>query len=167
MNPSRIHAFVVTVAGAGLLPIAPGTWGSLVVALPALAVVFDLVPSMYVASSYGVAAALFTIAGLVSIPHVQRLWGSDPSAVVIDEAAGMALICATPYVYVTPWHWLAGFLVFRLLDIKKPWPCNWFNDRHEAWGVMGDDLVAAVYTVVLLHLGMLSTTILATFAVGS
>lgn len=162
----HVHASIVSMFGLGRLPIAPGTWGSLVVALPALAVVTDLLPNAHVAVVYAVGAALSTILGLISIPHVQSEWGTDPSAVVIDEAAGMALVCASPYVYVSEYHWLAGFLVFRLLDIKKPWPCSWFNNRHEAWGVMGDDIVAGLYTVAILHLGMLATTILATLVVA-
>jgi phosphatidylglycerophosphatase A len=161
MKLHNVHTYIVTLLGTGNLPIAPGTWGSFVVALPALAVVINLLPGQHIAWWYAIATVVFCVLGLVSIPRVQAEWGTDPSAVVIDEAAGMALICATPYMYVTEWHWLAGFLVFRLLDIKKPWPCSWFNDRHEAWGVMGDDMMAAVYTVIVLHVGMLSTTILA------
>ncbi|MCU0331453.1 MAG: phosphatidylglycerophosphatase A, partial [Candidatus Kapabacteria bacterium] len=85
------------------------------------------------------------------------LW--DPSRVVIDEVAGMALVCSAPHVYATEWWCLCGFLLFRLFDIRKPWPANAFNRRHEAWAVLADDLTAATYTVAVMHLWLLGFTV--------
>lgn len=102
---------------------------------------------------YAGAAVCFVVAGLVSIPSVQGAWGKDASRIVIDEAAGMALVLATPLAASSPWWWLSAFLVFRMYDIAKPFPANWLDKRPEAWAVIADDLIAGLYTVITLHLG--------------
>lgn len=149
-----------TFFGAGLLPIAPGTWASAIASIPAMLAIAGVVPQTGVPGAYLLTSVICLVVGLIAIPRVQGRWGSDPSAVVIDEVVGMALLCATPYVYLSLWHLLAGFLVFRLFDIRKPWPCSWFNNRHEAWSVIADDVMAAIYTIVVMHLSLLAFTAL-------
>ena len=89
--------------------------------------------------------------GTMAIARVQHEWGKDPSKVVIDEVAGMALVLATPLAVSSMWWTLTAFLFFRLYDIAKPFPANLVNNRTEPWSVMVDDLIAAVYAVVSLY----------------
>jgi phosphatidylglycerophosphatase A len=150
---------IASMGGVGLLPIAPGTWASFLIALPAFYITWQATGDRpYLL--FGIAAVVFTLLGLLSIDRVQQRWGTDPGFVVIDEAAGMALILATPYAYHS-WFWaLAAVLLFRLYDIRKPWPISRINDRHEPWAVIADDLLAAVFTIVTLHLAWLANPII-------
>jgi phosphatidylglycerophosphatase A len=76
----------------------------------------------------------------------------DPQEVVIDEVAGqlLALSLAPPH-----WGWyLAGFALFRLFDITKPFPASWCDRNVKGGlGVMADDLVAGLYAMILIALG--------------
>lgn len=141
--------WIVSLGGVGRLPIASGTWGSAVVA------VFGILPfnnNLVATITFGVVAGAAIVLGLRAIPQVQKDHGSDPSLVVIDEAAGMALVLMAPLSRADLWWLAAAFLLFRLFDIMKPWPANVINRRHEPWAVIGDDLVAAAYTVGALYL---------------
>ena len=75
----------------------------------------------------------------------------DPSRVVVDEIVGvMVTMIGMP---VTGYWLLAGFLVFRVLDVIKPFPANIFDSRVKGgWGVMMDDVVAGIYGNIILHL---------------
>ena len=86
---------------------------------------------------------------------LQKDTNSDPSAVVIDEAAGQWLTLA--FIMPEQLSWisiLAAFFLFRLFDIIKPWPTS-YVDKHMlgAWGVMLDDMLAAIMAGVLLYFG--------------
>ena len=65
----------------------------------------------------------------------------DSGSIVIDEFAGLFItLWLLP---AEPLWWIAGFLVFRLIDIAKPWPINWLDRRVKGgWGIMLDDVVA-------------------------
>ena len=137
LTPAGIAA---TWFGTGLLPRAPGTWGSLA-ALPF---------AWVIASAGGTTGLLAAVAAVSAIGlwatalSLKRPIGDDPGAIVIDEVAGQWLTLA-----VVPPGLLAyavGFLYFRLFDVLKPWPVSWADRRLKgAFGVMADDLVAAVY----------------------
>jgi phosphatidylglycerophosphatase A len=75
---------------------------------------------------------------------------ADPSEVVIDEVAGqwLTLLVVPP----NPWFYLAGFALFRLFDIRKPWPVSW-ADRSlpGGLGIMVDDLFAGLYAALFLY----------------
>ncbi len=155
----RLSLLIASVGGVGHLPIMPGTWGSLVVLLPALV----LPQSTTTPITYGVVAAIFIVLSLWSIPHAQREWGKDPGAVVIDEAAGMSLMLADPLLHSSPWWLLVAFFVFRVYDVAKPFPINRINDGTSAFSVLADDLLAAVYGLVTLHLLFFVTQYLALY----
>jgi phosphatidylglycerophosphatase A len=136
---------IVTWFGAGLIPKAPGTWGSLF-ALPCAAFIY------YLAGSFGliVAAALAFFTGWVASNiylNAKRRAGinkEDPSEIVIDEVAGQWLVLAVAPVDAL--FYGAGFLLFRFFDIAKPWPVNLIDRRVEGGlGVMLDDIAAAIY----------------------
>lgn len=139
-------ALVATWGGSGLLPGAPGTWGSLAT-LPAAWFIADRwgPPALFVA-----AAAAFVIGMLATHRYLLHAHHKDPGTVVIDETAGQLLALAV--VPVDPWWYLAGFALFRLADIYKPWPASWADrSLSGAWGVMTDDIFAAFYVVGILY----------------
>jgi phosphatidylglycerophosphatase A len=131
--------------GAGALPKAPGTWGSLA-ALPfAWIIQTGLGPGALIA-----AALVVFFLGLWVSEHTARALGhSDPGQIVIDEVAAQWLVLA-----VVPPSWqsyLAGFLLFRLFDVLKPWPIRRIERRlGGGFGIMADDIMAAVYAAPLL-----------------
>ncbi len=131
---------IATWFGSGLLPKAPGTWGSLA-ALPAGALlVWAGGPWALVA---GVVVALLLGLWATSL-YAVRTGRDDPSDVVIDEVAGqwLALLPAG----LDPLLFAVAFVAFRAADIAKPWPVGWIDRKVKgATGVMADDLAAAAY----------------------
>jgi phosphatidylglycerophosphatase A len=92
-----------------------------------------------------------TAAGFWSAGRAETLLGGkDPGAIVIDEVAGMAL--AVVLVPPTPWPLAAGFVLFRLFDVVKPFPAGAVQRAPGAVGVMVDDLVAGAYAAAGLAL---------------
>lgn len=139
-----------TFFGCGLLPFAPGTWGS-AAALPIAWMVRD---QFGVVALLAVTAVVF-LAGLwASTIYVRRTSEADPSPIVIDEVAGQMLVLA---VAPLQWDWfLAGLVLFRIFDIVKPWPVSWAERRfRNGFGVMADDVLAALYAGGLLYLAVL------------
>ncbi|HEY1600230.1 MAG TPA: phosphatidylglycerophosphatase A [Pirellulales bacterium] len=134
--------------GIGLMPVAPGTWGSLL-GLP-LARGIGLLPNPWL---QGAALATMALAGvLICALAVRQLGGPhDPGFIVFDEIVGMAatlfLVDAT-----RPINLLLGFALFRLFDVLKPSPAREVERLPHGWGIMADDLVAAVYASLSLRL---------------
>ena len=138
---------VATVFGIGYLPMAPGTFGS------AAGVLFSWLLRGTPAGSLlgaGAAAALgFWSAG----PAARQMGKPDPSCVVIDEVAGMMLALA-----MLPLRWpvvLAGFLLFRLLDITKPSLLRKVEQLPGSAGIMLDDLLAGLLVQLILRAALL------------
>jgi phosphatidylglycerophosphatase A len=73
----------------------------------------------------------------------QYIGGKDPAPVIIDEVVGMLITLAL--LPVTPFGALVGFLLFRVLDVVKPWPAARFETLPGGLGVMADDAMAALY----------------------
>lgn len=140
----RLALLVATWGGSGLVPKAPGTMGTLA-ALPLAWLGVWAGPAWHLALLVGV-----TGAGWWATDRICRRWQRhDPGEVVVDEVAGYLLATlALPL----SWPWLGGaFLLFRLLDIAKPWPIGWLDRRVPgAAGVMADDLAAGLITALLL-----------------
>lgn len=131
--------------GAGYLPTAPGTWGSLA-ALP----VAWLLSTWLGWPGLAAATAVVFLAGVWSAGVYARRSGiEDPRPVVIDEVAGqwVTLMLVPP----DPLYYGLGFLLFRLFDIVKPWPVSW-ADRSVGGGlgIMLDDVLAGAYGVAVM-----------------
>ncbi|MCC7429106.1 MAG: phosphatidylglycerophosphatase A [Alphaproteobacteria bacterium] len=152
-HPDSAAAWVAAAGGAGFLPGAPGTWGSVLAALLAWPV----------ASAWGgwallAGAALACVAGLLAIPPLlgeREHDHKDPGWIVIDEVAGQWLaLAALPAVTLS--GWFLGVLAFRIFDVLKPWPVCWADRTIPgAAGVMADDILAgglAAAALFLLHL---------------
>lgn len=130
----------------GHLPKAPGTFGS-IAALPfAWVLVWLGGPGLLL-----VAAALLFALGCWAVQiHMENSGVHDPGFIVIDEVVGQWLtLLAAP---LSPLAYLVGLIAFRFFDILKPWPIGWLdrNFRH-AFGVMIDDVVAAIYAGMVLY----------------
>lgn len=125
--------------GAGLLPWAPGTWGSLLAL-----VAYALVPPLPLAVQLGVLAVLALAGGMLVGVSARRLGVHDHPGIVLDEVLGMWLALAfTPRSLA--W-WGTAFLLFRLADILKPWPIREIDHRLGGGaGIMLDDVLAAVF----------------------
>ena len=137
-----VPRMIVTALGAGLVPVAPGTFGSLAAAVLYLPALWLPSPWPWILAAAELAVVLILTAAV--LPGVLRLpVEKDPSWVVIDEVAGMLLVlCLVPS---SPRHLLAAFLLFRLFDILKPFPIRRLEKLPGAWGVTVDDLMAGVY----------------------
>lgn len=140
---------VATLAGIGFIPRAPGTFGAFA------AVPFAwLIARGWDAGGLAVAASLLFLLGWWPASVATRFLGKDPRVVVVDEAAGQWLtLAAAP---LDPWFYLAGFALFRVFDVWKPWPVRWADQRiGGGLGVMLDDVLAALYAASVLLIARL------------
>jgi phosphatidylglycerophosphatase A len=143
---SRLSLAVATAFGVGFVPFAPGTFGSL-----AGLVVFAAVRATGTPMVELAAIVVVFLAGAWAATSAERHFGHiDPGPVVIDEVLGMLVTLALIPVSVT--GAVVGFVLFRLFDVVKPPPCNTLEALHGGWGIMSDDLMAAVYAHVCVRL---------------
>jgi phosphatidylglycerophosphatase A len=163
LRQPRAAMLMATGLGLGHLPIASGTWGSLGGVALYLALDWGIprlgnwvagapwghgsppFVSIYVVVSLVVALAGVWAAGIAA----KQLNRRDPGIVVIDEVSGQLIA----YFALAPLGWqelLAGFLLFRALDIWKPFPARQAESLHGGWGIMADDWIAGAYAALLL-----------------
>jgi phosphatidylglycerophosphatase A len=163
-TPTGVDRFARLVAsggGAGFLPIAPGTWGSGVTAAAVYAV-YVAKPSLLAgplaaAALLGLSLAI-AWAGVWAGDRVAAMLGDDdPSEVVVDEVVGQLLTYSLLPVAGREWAgWsfeialVAGFLLFRALDIVKPGPIDDLQRFHGGLGIMADDFLAGVVGACLM-----------------
>lgn len=144
-NP--IH-FLALGFGSGLMPKAPGTFGT-VAAIPVF-----LLLSQYDLWIFMAITAIISIVGIYICSYTSKALGvHDHSGIVIDEIAGYLItMIAVP----AEWLWmLVGFVLFRVFDILKPWPISWIDkNMHGGFGIMFDDVVAGLLALSCLHLIM-------------
>lgn len=140
---------------------APGTWGS----APA-AVAFGLMCHFRVAPSVvSIVMAVLVVAGSVvcvkfAPAAIAATGKDDPGEVVVDEFAGQAItFLVSPFLAFgsasTAQVWsvaAAGFVLFRVFDIAKPWPIRKFERLPRGWGILADDLVAGVFAWIVLQI---------------
>lgn len=142
-NPVHWLAFM---GGAGCIPRAPGTMGTLA-AIPLYVAVSNL-PLMY----FIVLTLFMFIAGIWICDYSSRKLGiHDHPGIVWDEVVGyFVTMTAAPAGWI--W-WLIGFGLFRLFDIWKPWPIGWLDSKvRGGFGIMLDDVVAGLFAVACLQL---------------
>jgi phosphatidylglycerophosphatase A len=131
---------------AGYVPKTPGTAGTLVA-----------IPLCYLLSRLGPAQATVFVCLLIGLAvwisgEAEKLFNrKDSSHIVIDEMAGM---CVT--LFLIPWtvtSAVAGFLLFRIMDIVKPFPIRRLESGlRGGWGVVGDDVLAGIYAHIILRI---------------
>lgn len=133
---------------AGLMPKAPGTWGT---ALACLIAPFVYLPLDYAWRAI-LLAVLFLAGGFAGTRAEKLLGMTDPSEVVIDELVGVWL-AMLPFRDLGILGIVLAFILFRIFDILKPWPVH----ASESWlpggfGIMIDDVVAGLYAMGCLYL---------------
>jgi phosphatidylglycerophosphatase A len=130
--------------GCGLVPIAPGTAGSLG-ALPLYLLALRLGRA-----GLAVTILVVTSVGIWAASRVARdLRQKDPQIVVIDEVAGM-LITMLPMSVVSLRAVVVGFVLFRLFDMLKPWPVRNFEKLPGGWGIVLDDVAAGIMSAAVV-----------------
>jgi phosphatidylglycerophosphatase A len=136
---TRLAVFISTVGYCGYFPFAPGTVGSAAGLVFYLLVWWTGSPLVEIALIVG----LFALGVWAGTTSERYFGGIDPGPVVIDEVVGMLITLAF-----IPVGWsgaLAGFVLFRIFDVIKPYPANRLEALHGGLGVMADDAMAAVY----------------------
>ncbi len=128
----------------GFIPFASGTFGSLaaliIYAIPGFEKPEVLIPLII----------LFTLYGINIGNKFEDIYGKDPSECTIDEVVGMWIsLLFLPKVL---WISLIAFFVWRLLDIIKPYPAKRFEKFAGGLGIMADDIAAAIYSLIIVHL---------------
>jgi phosphatidylglycerophosphatase A len=139
--------WIATGFGSGFSPRAPGTAGTAAALLPWWLWMRGLPLPYYMAAI----TAAFAVGVWASSWVVRRGGVQDPQVVVWDEFVGVWIaLIAVP----AGWIWmLAGFALFRLFDIWKPWPVSWADRRvYGGFGVMLDDVFAGVYALLCMQL---------------
>jgi phosphatidylglycerophosphatase A len=141
----RLALWIASCGRLGFVPVAPGTVGSAVGLL-----VYYVVRTAESATVEAAVIGVLVVVGIWSATISGRLLGSDdPGPVVIDEVVGMLMtLWALP---VTPLGALVAFLLFRALDVVKPFPANRLEALHGGTGVMADDMMVAVYGNVIMR----------------
>ncbi len=145
-SPWLPSSLLATWFGAGLLPWAPGTWGSLA-AVPCGVALF------WLSGPLGLLLATVAVFGVglwAAHSYEQVAAIKDPGAIVIDEVAGQWLVLIPAGL--NPVGVVLAFLLFRAFDVAKPWPVGW-ADRHlkGAFGIMADDIIAGLYAAALVY----------------
>lgn len=138
----------------GYAPVAPGTFGT----LGAIPLYWAL--SWLTWPAYLVATLALIVAGAYAAQRAGRYWGvADASPIVVDEVAGYLVTMA-----LVPFSWpaaLAGFLLFRIFDVLKPWPASALDRVKNGVGVVMDDVAAGVFAWAALQFVHVALRILA------
>jgi len=145
-----LSVWIATGLGAGYFPVAPGTAGSVVGLALVLALRQTSLGSAGLGISLAAMAAVVFAVGVWSAGKAEKAFGRvDPGQVVIDEVLGQIItFIATPRI---PWFGLiAGFILFRVFDIVKPFPARRAERFPGGWGIMLDDVVAGLYSLIAL-----------------
>ena len=145
---TRLAVFIATVGYCGYSPVAPGTVGS-AAGLVVYLLVWRTQSSLV---EIGLIVALFAAGVWAGTTAEQYFGGVDPGPIVLDEVVGMLITLAF-----IPVGWsgaLAGFFLFRIFDVIKPFPAARLESLHGGLGVMADDAMAAIYANLSLRLAM-------------
>ena len=135
-----------TCFGIGLIPLAPGTFGS----LAALPIAWFTVKHYGVVGLVALGIGIFLVGCWTSGIFARRTSDSDPASIVIDEVAAQCLVLSA--VPQSPAYYLAACAVFRLTDILKPWPASWVDQTMKGGiGIMLDDIFAGAYAWALMY----------------
>ena len=141
----RLGLFIATFGYVGYAPVAPETFGS----AAGLLVFFGVRATGSVAVELAVIVVLFAIGIWSGTEAEHHFGGIDPGPIVLDEVVGMLITLAL--LPVSLGGAIAGFLVFRVLDVIKPWPAGRLERLPGGLGVMADDGMAAIYGNLLMQ----------------
>lgn len=148
-----LSKIIATFFGVGYFPVAPGTLTSLIVVLLYKFYLHSLNWPFYLLLLF----FLFSVGVFTSTKYSLEIKKNDPRRIVIDEAFGQLLVLfQIGESWGTGWlPLLSCFLLFRIFDIIKPFPIKKVETLPKGWGIVMDDLVAAVYAGVIINLYLL------------
>jgi phosphatidylglycerophosphatase A len=142
----KISEWIATCFKVGYLPLAPGTWGSVFAILLWWAFLKNV--NIYI---FGILIIFSFLIGIVASNIVIDQRGdADPSYIIIDELVGQwlaLLFIPQEYFYI-----VISFISFRFFDIIKPWPISLIEKLPKGLGVMSDDFIAGLITLVLIQI---------------
>jgi phosphatidylglycerophosphatase A len=143
-EPSFLTKLCATSLFLGYAPIAPGTVSSL------FAVGLYYIPGFENPTLFSIVILVTLALGTRTADIMEKYHGHDPAEVTIDEVAGMwlSLFLLPKTILVV----LAAFIVFRLIDIIKPFPARSFDSMNGGFGIMMDDIVSAIYTNIIIQI---------------
>lgn len=139
-----IFKHIATIGPVGFFPIAPGTLGTLV-ALAFVAITNLPVPLYLVLTAIVIAVGIYASSVVEEITDEK-----DPGCIVIDEVAGYLVSMA--FLPTTVFYLVSSFILFRIFDILKPPPLDRLQRLKGGTGVMADDILAGIYTNILLQI---------------
>lgn len=152
-RPPKWPVFIGTGFGAGFWPWGPGTAGAVV----ATAIWFCLhiwVQGGWLTAVVGSLIVVFTVLGTWATSRLEPYWGEDPQRVVVDEMVGVWI----PLLLAQGWpSALVSLVLFRFFDIVKPLGIRSLDRRHGAFWVMADDILAGIYSALVLGIILLAT----------
>ncbi len=145
---NKVYRAVATAGGIGYLPLAPGTWAAIVTAI-GWYLMKQYFPTIFEGKNELVIIAVIIGIGIWCSGRVEKEWGKDPSKVVIDEVAGMCV--ALLWIPLSILYFLIALTLFRIFDIAKPFGIKKMEKLGGGWGIMMDDVVAGVYSLLILN----------------
>jgi phosphatidylglycerophosphatase A len=128
----------------GYIPFASGTFGSIIALIiyfiPGFEKIWIIIPAIIILFTYGVYVSF----------KFENNYGKDPAECTVDEVVGtwIALITLPKTILIT----LTSFFIWRILDIIKPFPAGTSEKLAGGWGIMVDDVIAGIYTLIIVHL---------------
>lgn len=145
------HVIVSTGLGSGFFPGAPGTFAGFIALVIWYALYIVLLPPTLFWVTFAL-IIIITFVGVWTSNVMEKYWGADPRAVVIDEYVGTWIpLLVAPSEKHTLLFAIIGFVLFRIIDIFKPLGCRWIDQNVKGgWGVMLDDVLAGSYALLLL-----------------
>lgn len=142
MKPNKFEIFIGSGFLTGFYPFASGTAGS------AVAFFFYFIPGFNSYTFLIPAVVLSLFWGVYLGTKFENLYGKDPSEFTLDEFTGSWIaLLFIPQNYVLI---IAAFVLWRLLDIFKPFPANRLEDINGGWGIMLDDVISGTYTLIIM-----------------
>lgn len=146
-----LSQIIATFFGIGYLPLAPGTIASFLVILLYRYYLYSWTWPVYL----GALVLVFIIGASASSAYAKTIKKEDPRSIVIDEVLGQLIV-----LFRMPPTWpllIASFILFRVLDILKPFMIEKSENFPRGWGIMMDDVVSGVCAGILINLYLLFT----------
>ena len=147
-----IPRLIATSFGAGFLPVAPGTWGAIVAIILWLPLWLLCSEPWIIFVATLSATIIYTLAGTWASTMSEKYWGKDPVVACADETVGQWLsmlpLSALPHSHW--WEILLALALFRFFDIFKPLGIRAMERFPGGWGMMADDLLAGLYSAIIL-----------------
>jgi len=162
----QLALIIATGFGVGFIPFAPGTFGSILGLLIAYFLISVFSPDVILLqNSIIIVSVIITILGIWASTRAEKIFDQkDAGQIVLDEVCGqlISFLFIAPYLRRLGGQWIwwgiAGFILFRALDILKPYPLKELEQVRGGLGVMLDDIIAGLYAAVILSIALLLIT---------